>query len=102
MKIFCQSCGQEVKTYEIICSKCSAQLSVPNIPSYTNLSVVAMVLLFFPTGLVALINSIQVNNKIKEGNFLEAIRYSKRALFWVLISLGILLLYLAFYFLYRK
>jgi uncharacterized paraquat-inducible protein A len=89
MKTFCQGCGQETKKYEINCAHCGVKLNVPNIPSYTKASIVAMILFFLPTGLVALISSLQVNNKIKEGNFEEAIKYSKRALLWCWISFGI-------------
>ncbi len=94
MKTFCQNCSQGTNKYETNCSHCGAKLSVPNIPSYTKTSIVAIILFFLPTGLVALINALQVNNKIKEGNFEEAIKYSKRALLWCWISFGIIVLYI--------
>jgi hypothetical protein len=101
MKTFCQGCGQETKKYEINCSHCGVKLSVPNIPSYTKASIVASILFFLPTGLVALINSIQVNDKIKRGDFEAAIRSSKRALLWCWISFGVVILILIPYFLRR-
>jgi hypothetical protein len=95
MKTYCQGCGQETKKYKINCSNCGVRVSVPNIPTYITLSVISL-FIFLPTGLVALLSSLQISSKITEGNFEDAVKYSKRARIWIVISLSLLMIYFAF------
>ena len=95
MKLFCQNCGQREKKYEINCSHCGTKLAVPYIPSNTGTAIAALIFLFLPTGLVSLIYSLKVNNKIKEGDLESAIKYSKKAILWAWISLFAVIIILA-------
>lgn len=61
---------------------------MPQVANHLGWAIAALVLAFWPTGIVAVVFASQVDNKLIMGDYEGAIRSSKRAKLWSWISLG--------------
>jgi len=69
--------------------------------SYLALSIISTILCCLPIGIVSIIYATKVNSNYEDGNYDEAVRASKNAKTWGLVSIGIgVLFYLGFFLLY--
>jgi len=105
--IFCTQCLTGNAEDAVYCSTCGAYVSRAgqtdsaaefrppvlrvgvNIPSYMLFAVLVTIFCFLPTGIIAIINASQVNNRLAIGDIAGAKLASKNAQMWCLISLGI-------------
>lgn len=67
--------------------------------SYLALAIISTILCCLPTGIVSIIYATKVNSAYEDGKYEEAIRASKNAKTWGLISVGAAFLGLILYFL---
>ena len=65
------------------------QIRPPRPNSYLALSIISTILCCLPTGIVSIIYATKVNSSYEDGNYDEAIRASKNAKTWGLVSIGI-------------
>ena len=70
-------------------------LSPGTVPTYLAWSIIALLLCFWPTGVVAVVYASQVNGKLAVGDYEGALDSSHRARLWCRISLGVQLACLA-------
>jgi len=73
----------------------------PRPNSYLALSIISTIICCMPIGIVSIVYATKVNSSYEDGNYDEAIRSSKNAKTWGLVSIGIgVLFYLGFFLLY--
>jgi len=60
--------------------------------SYLALAIISTILCCLPTGIVSIIYATKVNSLYEDGNYSEAIKASKNAKTWGLVSIGIAVL----------
>jgi len=60
--------------------------------SYLALAIISTILCCLPTGIVSIIYATKVNSLYEDGNYNEAIKASKNAKTWGLVSIGIAVL----------
>jgi len=61
--------------------------NLPKVPNYFTLSLLAVIFLCTPTGIMAIINSARVNNELLKGNYQAAVLASERTKKWLWWSL---------------
>lgn len=103
--MYCTKCGAQCSDDSLYCPKCGANLTMQNAndakitgmdlrptkpSSYLIGSILVMLFCFLPTGLVALIYSISVDNLYGYGKYDEAMRASKNAKNWIIASIVIM------------
>ena len=67
--------------------------------SYLALAIISTIVCCLPTGIVSIIYATKVNSAYEDGNYDEAVRASKNAKTWGLISIGTAFFGLILYFL---
>lgn len=60
--------------------------------SYLALAIISTILCCLPTGIVSIIYATKVNSLYEDGNYDEAVKSSKNAKTWGLVSIGIAVL----------
>lgn len=60
----------------------------PRPSSYLALAIISTILCCLPTGIVSIVYATKVNSAYEDGNYDEAIRASKNAKTWGLVSIG--------------
>jgi len=114
---FCLKCKDQYLDSFDICPKCSSLLLIkneelsfineqdksnenpimPKVPDYLGLSIFSTLFCCVIGGIVSIIYSVKANSKKEDGKYEEAIKYSKKALRWILINAGFLLIFIFFY-----
>ena len=120
--MFCPQCGASNADTAAVCVQCgrTLQAGVPTVPgtqatplpvtgvvlppgqtveNYLVFAILATVLCCLPTGVAAIVYAAQVNNKLQMGDLAGAQAASKNAKLWCLISVGVGLALVAFWFL---
>jgi Interferon-induced transmembrane protein/zinc-ribbon domain len=97
--MYCTNCGQPRPDGAVACPNCNAPIRTPNalpgapvaIPNYLVQSVLVTLCCCLPLGVVAIVNSAQVDSRIAAGDIAGAQRASKNAkLFaWLGVAGGI-------------
>lgn len=110
--MFCPQCGASNADNASVCAQCGRNLQtvttaaplpvtgvvIPpgaTVPNYLVFAILATVLCCLPTGIVAIVYSAQVNNKLMAGDYTGAQAASGNARLWCWISLGLGLLTIA-------
>jgi hypothetical protein len=85
--MYCTNCGQPRPDNAVTCPNCNAAIRTPNalpgapvaIPNYLVQSVIVTLCCCLPLGVVAIVNSAQVDSRIAAGDIAGAQRASKNA-----------------------
>ena len=73
------------------------QLKPPRPDSYLALAIISTIICCLPLGIVSIIYATKVNSLYADGNYDEAIRASKNAKTWGLVSVGVAVVGLLIY-----
>ncbi len=88
-KKFCQVCGAESSPRAEFCARCGAELATPeSVPNYLLHAIVITLCCCQPFGIIAIINSAQVNSNLASGDYYSAVQASRRARMWCWLGLG--------------
>ena len=101
--MFCAWCGANNPDGTSVCSRCGKSLintpptlqgqsgvqPVASVPNYLVPSILVTVLCCLPPGIVAIVYSSRVNEKLRSGDILGAQAASKNAKLWCWIAAGI-------------
>jgi Interferon-induced transmembrane protein. len=90
---YCANCGKQVDDHAVVCVGCGVQLAgsrgiEENISSNMGLAIFGF-LLFWPTGIAAILNATAVHEKIVRGDFSGAKVASARVMFWFWWCVGV-------------
>lgn len=93
--MYCGKCGEQNIDNATFCIKCGNKLGMAQsggaqpaqvIPNYLAQAILVTILCCLPLGIVAIINSAQVNGKIQAGDLAGALQKSKEAKKWCWVS----------------
>jgi len=73
------------------------QIKPPRPDSYLALAIISTIICCLPLGIVSIIYATKVNSLYADGNYEEAIRASKNAKTWGLVSVGVAVVGLLIY-----
>ena len=95
--MFCRSCGAQIADEAVMCPQCGTTVvgntvqteNTTTIPNHLVGSILATIFCCMPFGVPAIVFAAQVNSRIASGDLEGAMRASKTANMWMLISVGV-------------
>ncbi len=88
--MYCTNCGDELPLEAPACGKCGQDIPhfppPPKIPNYLVHAIVVTFCCCLPLGIVALVFSSQVNNKLAAGDIAGAEESSRKARTWAIVA----------------
>jgi hypothetical protein len=88
--MYCTNCGNELPPEAIACTNCGQAIPhfplPPKVPNYLIHAIVVTLCCCLPLGIVALVFSSQVNNKLAAGDVAGAEESSRKAKTWVIVA----------------
>ncbi len=92
--MFCRSCGAQIADEAVMCPKCGTHVmgqaaqagNVTAIPNHLVGAILATILCCVPFGIPAIVYASQVNSRIAAGDLEGAMRASKNANTWIIVS----------------
>jgi hypothetical protein len=89
--VYCTNCGNQLPPDALACGHCGHAVphfpAPPNVPNYLVHAIAVTLCCCIPFGIVALVFSAQVNNKLAAGDFAGAQESSRKAKMWFLWAL---------------
>ncbi|MFB9057550.1 CD225/dispanin family protein [Mariniflexile ostreae] len=76
------------------------ELKPPRPSNYLALAIISTILCCLPTGIVSIIYASKVNSAYEDGQYAEAVKASKNAKIWGIVSIGIAFFGIIIYFLF--
>ena len=103
--MFCRNCGAEIADQAVMCPKCGTPVAgksnlvngTTSIPNHLVGSILATIFCCMPFGIPAIVYAAKVNSLIAAGDIDGAMKASKNAGTWMLVSVAIGLAVTLFY-----
>ncbi|MBP5233663.1 MAG: CD225/dispanin family protein [Planctomycetes bacterium] len=95
--MFCRSCGEQIADEAVMCPKCGTSViartaqtdNATAIPNHLVGAILATIFCCMPFGVPAIVYAAQVNSRIAAGDLEGAMKASKNAKMWMLISVSL-------------
>jgi len=107
--MYCKNCGTENDDNAYRCTKCGTDLqsestqttTQPYVPNYLAFAIITTLLCCLPLGIVAIIYSSKVNEKVATGDIDGAMEASKKAKAWCWWSIIVGIIFLVLWVLFQ-